>query len=82
MYKTVKLIEDLWREKAGENLFLKVDPYQFIEKKILGEKGNLLTTPLYIIPLEWFTYYLALLRGVDPGKSKLVRKIRDGRKLK
>ncbi|MFX0096581.1 MAG: SIS domain-containing protein [Candidatus Hodarchaeota archaeon] len=76
--KQLEFIERVWKKYGGENRFLDVDPFNFTDYEISGYAGNLLTPPLYIIPLEWFTYYYAIAQEIDPGKTKLVGKIRGG----
>ncbi|MFX1597649.1 MAG: SIS domain-containing protein [Promethearchaeota archaeon] len=74
----LEFIERIWKKYGGENRFLDVDPFDFTDYEISNYAGNLLTPPLYMIPLEWFTYYYAIAQKIDPGKTKLVDKIRSG----
>lgn len=74
-----QLVKRLWERQAGKEKILEATP-QGIDEKILLPEGtleSLLSTPLYAVPLEWQAFYLALLRGVDPGVSRLVGKIRN-----
>lgn len=73
----LEFIERIWKKYGGENRFLDVDPFIFTDHEISNYAGNLLTPPLYMIPLEWFTYYYAIAQKIDPGKTKLVGKIRS-----
>ncbi|MBR9678847.1 MAG: SIS domain-containing protein [Nanoarchaeota archaeon] len=61
LWKNIALIENLWVDK------LVIKP---------RAKFNVLGAQLYAPELEWLAYYLALVRGVDPGVGKLVRKVR------
>ncbi|MFX1487454.1 MAG: SIS domain-containing protein, partial [Promethearchaeota archaeon] len=72
----LEFIEKVWKRYGGENRYLAVDPFAFTDYEISGYAGNLLTPPLYTIPLEWFTYYYAIAQRIDPGKTRLVGKIR------
>jgi len=77
--ETFQLVKRVWEKQAGKEKILEVAP-QEIDKEILIPQGNienLLSPPLYAIPLEWQAFYLALLRGIDPGVSRLVGKIRS-----
>lgn len=74
----LEFIEKVWKKYGGENKYLAVDPFAFTDYEISDNVGNLLTPPLYMIPLEWFTYYYAIAQRVDPGKTRLVGKIRNG----
>jgi glucosamine--fructose-6-phosphate aminotransferase (isomerizing) len=62
LWKNVKLVERLWKDK--------------VVVKPRGQ-GSVLSAQLYAPELEWLAYYLALVRGVDPGVGKLVRKVRN-----
>ncbi|MEM2175450.1 MAG: hypothetical protein QXI58_07530 [Candidatus Micrarchaeia archaeon] len=82
--KSIKIydeIKSLWPKK----LLIEIDPFSFlnIEYKSMfaGEEGNLLSPFLYIIPLEWISYYLALIKRVDPGKGKIVSKVRSQKNI-
>ncbi|MEM1657479.1 MAG: SIS domain-containing protein [Candidatus Jordarchaeales archaeon] len=77
--KTSQFIKHLWMRHAGTEKILEVSP-QEIDEKIPFPDGiieNFLSPPLYAVPLEWQAFYLALLRRVDPGVSKLVGKVRS-----
>jgi len=77
--ETFQLVKKLWTRQAGAERMLEVSPSQIDERARFppDNVGNLLTPSIYMIPLEWQAYYLALLRGVDPGVSKLVGKVRS-----
>lgn len=87
---------DLW-EKSRENYLLvkktwpkskivEIDPFEFLDNdaKALfgGIEGDLLSPFIYVILSEWQSYYLAMLKKVDPGKAKLVKKVRSEEELK
>lgn len=61
LWKNIRLIERLWKNK------LVVKP---------RGSSSVLGAQLYAPELEWLAYYLALVRSVDPGVGKLVRKVR------
>lgn len=81
--ETFQLVKRLWERQAGKEKLLEVSPQEIDEEALIppGNVENLLSPPLYAIPLEWQAFYLALLRGVDPGVSKLVGKIRSAESL-
>ncbi|MCS7135284.1 MAG: SIS domain-containing protein [Candidatus Aenigmarchaeota archaeon] len=76
-----EFIKNVWPKK----LLIEIDPFEFLDvecKSIFAsEEGNLLSPFLYIVPLEWISYYLALVKNVDPGEAKIVSKIRSGKNL-
>jgi fructoselysine-6-P-deglycase FrlB-like protein len=61
LFKNVRLIERLW----GDRVVIK--PRASLD--VLGVQ-------CYAPELEWLAYYLALVRGVDPGVGGLVDKVR------
>ena len=61
LWKNVRLIERLWKDK------IVVKP---------RSSHDILGVQCYTPELEWLAYYLALVRGFDPGVGKLVRKVR------
>ncbi|MHA1754953.1 MAG: hypothetical protein ACTSYR_05510, partial [Candidatus Odinarchaeia archaeon] len=65
-----------WRELAGEDKVYIVMPYKFIKTDLEEDLLDYLSPFSYFIPLEWLTYYYALSLGIDPGESKLVKKVR------
>ena len=79
-----RLVRELWRRYAGEERLIEVNPFEFLSsgsEAFRSLEGDLISPFLYVVPLEWQAYYLALLRGVDPGRSELVNKVRDGDEL-
>ncbi|MBU5688581.1 MAG: SIS domain-containing protein [Candidatus Aenigmarchaeota archaeon] len=79
--KLYKIIKNVWPKK----LVIEIDPFEFIDadKKSMFSniEGDLLSPFIYIIPLEWLSYYLALIKKVDPGKGKIVSKVRNEENL-
>ncbi len=59
--ETIKLIERMWKKK----IVIKSD-----------NAHNILSAQLQAVPLEWFSYYSALIRNVNPGLGRLVKKVR------
>lgn len=78
MMKQVKRIKKMWRDFSDE-LVIEINPYNFIRNPEKGLIANLVSPTFYTIQIEWLTYYLALARGIDPGVSELVKKVRDRR---
>jgi len=72
-YNLASKIREFWKKHAGENLYVEIRPE--VEWNDLTAL-DLLGAQLYAIPLEWISYHLALLRGVDPGACKIVKKVR------
>ncbi|MEM5799183.1 MAG: SIS domain-containing protein [Candidatus Aenigmatarchaeota archaeon] len=79
--KLYRIIKNIWPKK----LLIEIDPFEFIDvdKKSMFSsiEGDLLSPFLYIIPVEWLSYYLALMKKVDPGKAKIVNKVRNEENL-
>ena len=74
--KNYKLIKTIW----PKNLLIEIDPFDFLndEKSMFADEyGDLFSPFIYIIPLEWTSYYLALAKKVDPGKAMIVKKVRS-----
>jgi glucosamine--fructose-6-phosphate aminotransferase (isomerizing) len=80
------LISELWEKQSGRDRLIVCDPFTFLDdgvrKSFSSVEGNLLSPFLYMVPLEWQAFYLSLLRKVDPGVGKLVKKVRDDDQLK
>jgi len=80
-FKLYKIIKNIWPKK----LLIEIDPFEFVDADMKsmfsGDEGDLLSPFLYIIPLEWLSYYLALVKKVDPGKAKIVSKVRSRENL-
>ncbi|MHA1410101.1 MAG: hypothetical protein ACTSQY_07325, partial [Candidatus Odinarchaeia archaeon] len=76
LIKLSEYILSIWREKAGNEKVLPIDLNDFIDLNMNMENAELLSPSLYVIPLEWLTYYYAIYNRIDPGISKLVRKVR------
>jgi glucosamine 6-phosphate synthetase-like amidotransferase/phosphosugar isomerase protein len=64
-------IRSLWTEKAGKDKVVVVDPFQFTSPKGIGLKNDILLTPLYVVLLQWLSYYYALYKKLDPTKKAL-----------
>ena len=75
-YGLASRISSFWKEQAGNEFVVDISPFDFIDSW-RGKSLDLLSPALYAVPLSWFTYYYALLRGVDPGACKIVKKVRD-----
>ena len=69
-------ISSFWREHSFEDFVTEITPFEFVEQWP-GESLDILSPALYGVQLSWFTYYYALLRGVDPGACHIVKKVRD-----
>lgn len=67
-------IKKMWSERAP--LFI-VNPFEFCNAPG-GEMGDLLSPALYGVQTVWLSYHFALKRGVDPGLTRMVGKIRSG----
>jgi glucosamine--fructose-6-phosphate aminotransferase (isomerizing) len=84
--KNYDLIKTLWERHAGKEKTIICDPFKYLGNAVKWEfssfEGNLMSPFLYIVPLEWLAYYLALLRKIDPGVGDFVKKIRDDAQLK
>ena len=57
----------------SENLKLKMLLY---ELKDYADVDKLLSPFIFVIPLEWFVYYLAHYNGEDPGATRHIGKVR------
>jgi glucosamine--fructose-6-phosphate aminotransferase (isomerizing) len=57
----------------SENLKLKILLY---ELKDYADVDKLLSPFVFVIPLEWFIYYLAHYNGEDPGATRHIGKVR------
>ncbi|MBU5689751.1 MAG: SIS domain-containing protein [Candidatus Aenigmatarchaeota archaeon] len=72
-----KIIKNTWPQK----MVIEIDPFDFLDSDakslFSSDDADALSPFIYTIPLEWISYYLALLKGKDPGKGKLVNKIRS-----
>jgi glucosamine--fructose-6-phosphate aminotransferase (isomerizing) len=79
--KNYNLIRSIWPKK----LLIDIDPFDFIDAEtksiFAGENGDLFSPFIYIIPLEWISYYLALMKKVDPGMARIVKKVRSEKNL-
>ncbi|MBN1924122.1 MAG: SIS domain-containing protein [Nanoarchaeota archaeon] len=73
-YNQYELIKSLWRERAGKDRVITVDPFEFVEPTGVGKKNDILLTPLYVIVLEWLAYYYALYKKIDPAKMQYMKK--------
>lgn len=84
--KNYNLIRTLWSDYSGKDRLIMTNPFNFLNgddiEEFSGIEGNLLSPFFYIIPLEWQSFYSAILRKVDPGVGKLVNKIRDDDQFK
>lgn len=78
MVDQARKIKKMWKELSDAPV-LEIDPFEFIEKRWSGKTGNFISPLLYTVLVEWFAFYLALIRGIDPGVSNLVKKIRSGK---
>jgi len=80
--KNYNLIKATW----PKNLLIEIDPFEFVSEETKSifsdEYGDLFSPFLYIIPLEWISYYLALAKRVDPGKAMIVKKVRSEENLR
>jgi glucosamine--fructose-6-phosphate aminotransferase (isomerizing) len=79
--KIYKMIKNIWPKK----LLIEIDPFEFLhadfKSMFSSEEGELLSPFIYIIPLEWISYYLALIKKIDPGAAKIVKKVRSQENL-
>lgn len=79
LYNTIKTI---WPNKK----IIEIDPFEFLDsdsKTIFSlDEADIFSPFVYTIPFEWISYYLALIKGKDPGKGKLVNKIRSQENIK
>ncbi|MEM5878437.1 MAG: SIS domain-containing protein [Candidatus Aenigmatarchaeota archaeon] len=77
-----KIIKNTW----PKNKLLEIDPFEFLDadtKTIFSSDDADIFSPfIYTVPLEWIGYYLALIKGKDPGRGKLVNKIRSQENVK
>ncbi|MEO0281745.1 MAG: hypothetical protein ABIN05_05290, partial [candidate division WOR-3 bacterium] len=77
-----KIIKNKW----PKNKLLEIDPFEFLDadtKTIFSSDDADIFSPfIYTVPLEWIGYYLALIKGKDPGRGKLVNKIRSQENVK
>ncbi len=76
-YSLSKRVQDMWLRHAGEELVYDIKPFEYVKKWADNISSDLLSPPLQMVPLEWFSYYYGLFRGVDPGKCEIVKKVRD-----
>lgn len=44
--------------------------------KDYADVDNLLSPLIFVVPLEWFVYYLAHFNGEDPGATRHIGKVR------
>lgn len=77
-----KIIKNTW----PKNRLVEIDPFEFLDadtKMIFSSDETDIFSPfIYTIPFEWLSYYLALIKGKNPGKGKLVSKVRSQEKVK
>jgi glucosamine 6-phosphate synthetase-like amidotransferase/phosphosugar isomerase protein len=73
-YDQLEQIKKMWSERS--ELFV-ANPFEFCDE-IKGEMGNLLSPALYGVQTIWLSYHFAVKRGVDPGVTHMVGKIRSG----
>jgi glucosamine 6-phosphate synthetase-like amidotransferase/phosphosugar isomerase protein len=71
-------LKKMWKESSDAPI-VEIDPFAFIKNRWSGKTGNLISPIFYTVMIEWLTFYLALSRGIDPGVSNLVKKIRSGK---
>ena len=57
----------------SNNLEAKVILY---ELKDYADVDKLLSPLIFVVPLEWFVYYLAHFNGEDPGATRHIGKVR------
>ena len=57
----------------SKNLELKMIVYNLSD---YADVNNLLSPLVYVVPLEWFVYYLAHFNGEDPGATRHIGKVR------
>ena len=57
----------------SKNLELKTIIYKLSD---YADVNNLLSPLIYVVPLEWFVYYLAHFNGEDPGATRHIGKVR------
>jgi fructoselysine 6-phosphate deglycase len=72
-----EMVCDTWSRLAGKEYLYRIDPFEHLSSWSDPISMDLLSPQLYIVPLEWFTYYYALLRGIDPGRCQIIKKVRD-----
>jgi glucosamine--fructose-6-phosphate aminotransferase (isomerizing) len=77
--KLIKYITSLWKKYAGEEKIISFSISDFVKIGLNKENANLLSPFLYIIPLEWLTFYYAISMKIDPGLSNLVNKVRSSK---
>jgi glucosamine 6-phosphate synthetase-like amidotransferase/phosphosugar isomerase protein len=79
--KNYNLIKSFW----PKNLLIEINPFDFMDSEAKSmfaeESGDLFSPFIYIIPLEWISYYLALMKKVDPGVARIVKKVRSEENL-
>ncbi|MEM5793588.1 MAG: SIS domain-containing protein [Candidatus Aenigmatarchaeota archaeon] len=82
-YRNFVMVKKFWE---GKSKITTVDPFQFLEKRLSfifsGVEGEFLSPFIYLPQLEWFSYYLSLKRGFDPGVGHLVKKVRSKEEVK
>ncbi|MFN6992243.1 MAG: hypothetical protein ACK4MM_05930, partial [Fervidobacterium sp.] len=76
------LVKNTW----PKNKIIEIDPFEFLDNDVKalfgGIEGDLMSPFIYAVLSEWQSYYLAVLKKVDPGKAKLVKKVRSEEELK
>lgn len=75
------LIKNMW----PKNKIVEIDPFEFLTDELAiftDIEGDLLSPFVYAVLSEWQSYYLAILKRIDPGKAKLVKKVRNEEELK
>lgn len=81
-----KIIRKLWLKYAGKGKLIELNPFMFLDaevKKLFsGIEGDLLSPFLYTVLSEWQSFYLALAKNIDPGKAKLIKKVRGEEEIK
>ncbi len=72
MRKPSEKISRVWREHTS---VIDIEPPKVSNDPLLN---NLLSPQAQMVSAEWMAYYLALLRGIDPGVGHIVKKVRSG----
>ena len=72
----LRLREERFREflRCNLNLTKRISTYE--ELKDYADVDKLLSPFIFVIPLEWFIYYLAHYNGEDPGATRHIGKVR------
>jgi len=65
-------ILETWKSHAP---VMALEPVKVSSDPVLND---LLGPMLQIIPVEWLTYWGAIFKGTDPGKTDIVKKVRTG----